>query len=77
MLQGAESTLKIANDDLDIINEICHVYGNDTDLLNSILVKMNIYYSVQDFVNKLTGQVSKEYVVFNPKDIQVLAIRSN
>lgn len=53
------------------------MYGNDTDLLNSILVKMNIYYSVQDFVNKLTGEVSKEYVVFNPKDIQVLAIRSN
>ena len=76
-LQAAKSTFETADNDLDVINEIYHECGNDADLLTSILSEMNIHYSVQNFVNMLTGEVSKEYVVFNPKDIQILAVQSN
>lgn len=66
-----------ANDDLDIINSIGNESGgNDSAAatLNPILEQMGIHYGVRDFQDE-EGKMSKEYVVFNPKDIEIKKIQ--
>lgn len=72
----AETIYKDEVDDLSIVNSIYQLLGGDsaienTEFLNSALEELNIKYGVQEFIGE-NNISSQEYVVFNPKNIQIL-----
>ncbi|WP_186421803.1 hypothetical protein, partial [Oenococcus oeni] len=76
----AQTTIEVAKDDLDIINDLGNqVGGNDSaaKTLNPVLKQMNIHYAVKDFKDSQQDQdvISKEYIVFNPKDVKIMSIK--
>lgn len=72
----SENIVTTNESDIDIINDLGNQVGgraSASECLSPILKKMHIHYSVKDFQLE-NGDKTKEYIVFNPKDIQISSV---
>lgn len=75
----SENIVSTSESDIDIINDLGNQVGgraSASECLSPILKKMHIHYAVKDFQLKNGDKTedTKEYIVFNPKDIKINSV---